>query len=60
MRAPANITEYDGTTNYGVWLEDYLLAFYMVGVKDDNLIIQLIPIYLAKGARPWFEHLPMP
>jgi hypothetical protein len=59
VRAPANITEYDGTSNYGIWLEDYRLAFCMAGVKDDHLIIRFLPIYLTEGARPWFEHLPI-
>jgi hypothetical protein len=47
--APANITKYDGTTNLGVWLEDYHLAYRMVRIKDDHLIIQFLPFHLARG-----------
>lgn len=50
VRAPAYISKYDETTNLGVWLEDYRLTYNMVGIKDDPLIIQFLPIHLAKGA----------
>jgi hypothetical protein len=53
-----NISKYDGSSNPGVWLEDYRLACRMVGIKDDHLIIQFLPIHLAEGARAWLEHLP--
>jgi hypothetical protein len=29
----------------------------MVGIKDDHLIIEFLPIHLAEGAMAWFEHL---
>jgi hypothetical protein len=55
--APANSSKYDGSTNPHVWLEDYHIACRMAGIKDDNLIIQFLPIPLAEGARAWLEHL---
>lgn len=30
----------------------------MVGIKDDYLIIQFLPIHLMEGARAWLGHLP--
>jgi hypothetical protein len=54
----ANIARYDGSTNPRIWLEDYRLACHMVGIKDDFLIIQFLPIHLTEGARDWLEHLP--
>lgn len=56
---PANISKYDGSTNLGVWLEDYRLVCCMEGIKDDCLIIQFLDIHLAEGARDRLEHLPV-
>jgi hypothetical protein len=58
VRAPTNISKYDRSSNPSVWLEDYFLAYHMVGIKDDHLMIQFLPIHLAEGARAWLEHLP--
>lgn len=49
--ALANFSKYDKSSDLGVWLEDYRLACRMVGIKDDHLIIQFLPIHLAEGAR---------
>lgn len=51
VRAPTNISKYDEFSNLGIWLEDYCLKFRMAKIKDDHLIIQSLPIHLAKGAR---------
>jgi hypothetical protein len=39
-------------------VEDYHLAFRAGGANDDLFIIQFLPIYLAKSARAWLDHLP--
>jgi hypothetical protein len=39
-------------------VEDYRLAFRAGGANDDLFIIQFLPIYLAKSARAWLDHLP--
>jgi hypothetical protein len=57
VHAATNITKYDETTNLSIWLDDYCLACYMAGIKDDHLIIQFLPIHLAEGTRVWLEHL---
>jgi hypothetical protein len=41
-----------------VWLEDYRLACHMVGIKNDHLVIEFLPVHFAEGARVWLEHLP--
>jgi hypothetical protein len=30
----------------------------MVGIKDEHLVIQFLPVHLAEGARASLEHLP--
>lgn len=57
VRALANLVKYNGTTNSSVWLEEYRLAYCIVGIKDDPLVIQFLPIHLTKGARVWLKHL---
>jgi hypothetical protein len=57
VHMPANITKYDGSTNLVIWLEDYQLACHMAGIKDDDLVIQFLPVHLAEGARAWLENL---
>lgn len=57
VRAPANISKYDGSTNPAVWLEDYRLACHIAGINDDHLVMQFLPIHLVEGARVWLEHL---
>lgn len=51
VHAPANIFKYDGSTNPDVWLEDYRLACHMVGIKNDHLVIEFLPVHFAEGAR---------
>jgi hypothetical protein len=51
VRAPTNISMYDGSLNPGAWLEDYRLTCCMVGIKYDHLILQFLPFHLAEGAR---------
>jgi hypothetical protein len=58
FRTPSNIAKYDGKTNPSVWLEDYCLGCRARGPNDDLFIIQFLPIYLAKSARAWLDHLP--
>lgn len=47
VRALTNTSKYDGSSNQGVWLEDYRLVCRMAGIKDDHLIIQFLPIHLV-------------
>jgi hypothetical protein len=58
VRSPANISMYGRSSNLGVWLEDYGLACWTAGIKDDHLIIHFLPIHLAEETRAWLEHLP--
>jgi hypothetical protein len=30
----------------------------MVGIKNDHLVIEFLPVHFAEGARVWLEHLP--
>jgi hypothetical protein len=30
----------------------------MVGIKDDHLVIQFLPVHLAEGPRAWLEYQP--
>jgi hypothetical protein len=39
VKALANITKYEGSSNPSVWLENYHLACRIAGIKDDHLII---------------------
>jgi hypothetical protein len=55
--APPNIVKYSGDTNPSVRLEDFHLACQEGGANDDAFIIQYLPLYLAKNARAWVEHL---
>lgn len=56
VRAPTNISKYDGFLNPSVWLQDYRLACRMVEIKDDHLNIQFLPKHLVEGARAWLGH----
>jgi hypothetical protein len=58
FHAPPNIIKYSRDTNPTVWLEDFHLAYRAGGVDDDLFIIQYLPLYLAKSAGAWLEHLP--
>jgi hypothetical protein len=42
-----------------MWLEDFCLAYRVVGADDDLFIIQYLPLYLAESTRAWLEHLPV-
>ena len=57
FRMPSNIIKYSGDSNPAVWLEDFRLTYQVGGVDDDLFIIQYLPLYLAKSARAWLEHL---
>ena len=58
FHASPNIVKYSRDANPAVWLEDFRLAYQAGGVDDDLFIIQYLPLYLAKSARAWLEHLP--
>jgi hypothetical protein len=40
-----------------VWLNDYRLAYQLVGTTTDAVIIRNLPLHLADSARTWLEHL---
>ena len=47
---PVNIEAYDGTTDPGVWIEDYILHIHMA--RGDNLhAIKYLPLKLKGPAR---------
>ena len=52
-----NIEAYDGTTDPGVWIEDYILHIHMA--RGDNLhAIKYLPLKLKGPARHWLKGLP--
>ena len=54
---PANIEQYDGTTDPLVWIEDFLLAVHIAG--GDNIhAIKYLPLKLKGSARHWLNSLP--
>ena len=54
---PVNIEAYDGTTDLGVWIEDYILHIRMAR-GDDLHAIKYIPLKLKGPARHWLKSLP--
>ena len=54
---PVNIEAYDGTTNPGVWIEDYILHIHMAR-GDDLHAIKYLPLKLKGPARHWLKSLP--
>ena len=54
---PINIEAYDGTTDPGVWIEDYILHIHMAR-GDDLHAIKYRPLKLKGPARHWLKSLP--
>src|SRR3954463_13040500 len=54
---PVNIEAYDGTTNPGVWIEDYIIHIHMAR-GDDLHAIKYLPLKLKGPARHWLKSLP--
>src|SRR3954471_3536355 len=54
---PVNIEAYDGTTDPGVWIEDYILHIHMAR-GDDLHAIKYLPLKLKGSARHWLKSLP--
>ena len=54
---PVNIETYDGTTDPGVWIEDYILHIHMAR-GDDLHAIKYLPLKLKGPARHWLKGLP--
>ena len=54
---PVNIEAYDGTTDPGVWIEDYILHIHMAR-GDDLHAIKYLPLKLKGPARHWLKGLP--
>ena len=54
---PVNIEAYDGTTDPGVWIEDYILHIHMAR-EDDLHAIKYLPLKLKGPARHWLKSLP--
>ena len=54
---PVNIEAYDGTTDPGVWIEDYILHIHMAR-GDDLRAIKYLPLKLKGPARHWLKSLP--
>ena len=52
-----NIESYDGTTDPGVWIEDFILHIHMVP-GDDLHAIKYLPLKLKGPARHWLKILP--
>ena len=51
---PVNIEAYDGTTDPGVWIEDYILHIHMAR-GDDLHAIKYLPLKLKGPARHWLK-----
>ena len=47
---PVNIEAYDGTTDPGVWIEDFILRIHMAR-RDDLHAIKYLPLKLKEPAR---------
>ena len=54
---PVNIEAYDGTTDRGVWIEDYILHIHMAR-GDDLHAIKYLPLKLKGPAGHWLKSLP--
>ena len=54
---PVNIEAYDGTTDPGVLIEDYILHIHMAR-GDDLHAIKYLPLKLKGPARHWLKSLP--
>jgi hypothetical protein len=54
---PINIESYDGTTDPGVWTEDFLLHIHMAN-GDDLHAIKYLPLKLKVTARHCLNSLP--
>ena len=54
---PVNIEAYDGTTDPGVWIEDYILHIHMAR-GDDLHAIKYLPLKLKGPGRHWLKSLP--
>ena len=54
---PVNIEAYDGTTDPGVWIEDFILHIHMAR-GDDLHAIKYLPLKLKVPARHWLKSLP--
>ena len=54
---PVNIEAYDGTTDPGVWIEDYILHIHMAR-GDDLHAIKYLPLKLKGPPRHWLKGLP--
>ena len=52
-----NIEAYDGMTNPGVWIEDFILHIHMAR-GDDLHAIKYLPLKLKGQARHWLKSLP--
>ena len=52
-----NIEAYDGTTDPGVWIEDFILHIHMAR-GDDLHAIKYLPLKLKGPARHWLKCLP--
>ena len=53
---PVNIEAYDGTTDPGVWIEDFILHIHMAR-GDDLHAIKYLPLKLKGPARHWLKSL---
>ena len=54
---PVNIEAYDGMTDPGVWIEDFILHIHMAR-RDDLHAIKYLPLKLKGPARHWLKSLP--
>ena len=54
---PVNIEAYDGTTDPGVWIEDFILHIHMAR-GDDLHAIKYLPLKLKGPAQHWLKSLP--
>ena len=54
---PVNIEAYDGTTDPGVWIEDFILHIHMAR-GDDLHPIKYLPLKLKGPSRHWLKSLP--
>ena len=54
---PVNIEAYDGSTDLGVWIEDFILHIHMAR-GDDLHAIKYLPLKLKGPARHWLKSLP--
>ena len=54
---PVNIEAYDGTTDPGVCIEDFILHIHMAR-GDDLHAIKYLPLKLKGPARHWLKSLP--